>query len=271
MKRLVMILIFCGSGLAALSAQAQNSPHLGCRVHPKDIPVVGTRAVLAAVEDKESLPDSMNVQADMDAELSSANSLGQGTFEGYYRPREDGFYSVLPIPIFGFELSRDRNLIYVCAHGDTDSKKNHFTIYLMRGFHLDPLHYGTIIGDLLSKPKLEVKPLSPVLVPLGSLQSQFKGVGQLIFLPFQLFAWQLTAVTVVQRLFSNVIGDISGMAIERIIITEDTLEVASGIDLEHPEKARWKKSFDLKVLQDSAAPRSSTASPSSSSFLFNTN
>lgn len=260
MKKILLVLCALSSSLAV----AQISPHRGCLVHPKDIPVVGTRAVLAAVEDKESLPDSMNVQADVDAEISDTTSLGQGTFEGYYRPREDGFYSVLPIPIFGFELSRDRNLIYVCAHGDTDSKKNHFTIYLMRGFHLDPLHYGTIIGDLFSKPKLEVKALSPVLVPLGRLQSQLpRGAGQLIFLPFQLFAWQLTAVTVVQRLFSNVIGDISGMSIERIILTEDTLEIASGVDLEHPEKARWKKSFDLKALARAVPP----TAPNTPSFL----
>jgi hypothetical protein len=240
-----MIKWTCGLFLLFSLRVLAESPHLGCLIHPRDLTSVGTRAVKAAIDLKQSLPESMNVQADIDATFTEQSIDGDITWEGFYRPERNGFYTVLPLPLFGFELSRDRNVIYVCAHLDRDVSKQHFTVYLMRGYHLDPTTLNTVIGNLFSKAQLKVSALSPVILPLGSLDREGKS-SDIIHLPWKMFSWQFAVVGGIQRLVSNVVGGVSGLSVERIILTNDRLELASGIDLNNPEKAFWKRTINFR-------------------------
>jgi hypothetical protein len=219
----------------------------GCTIPPNEISNVATRILKVANDDSNSLDDSMNITADFEGDFSGEDAKLNGTWEGFYRPEENGFYSVLPIPLFAFELSRDRNVLYVCAHVDPDPAKQHFTLYFMRGYHLDKTKFGTILGDIFHRPQLEIAPLAPVLIPVGSISKKVpKGLATIIFFPLiQAFGIQSLAFEGIQRLVTSALGDISGISIERIVMTPTYIELSSGIDLNDPTKSKWKKRIPI--------------------------
>lgn len=239
MKLLIFIL------LTTLGIQAQALEY-GCQLHPKDLNEMGTRMVKSFAARKQSVPNSLVVTSDFEVGSSGNESestqYAKGTLEGFYRPAQDDFYSLIPIPILGIALSRERNMIYVCAHYDTDPRKTHVTVYMLRGYYLDPTSLGTVIGNLASGPRLEVKPLTAALVDINSIRKDF--LHFLKWIP--LIDIGLNATNGIQRLLVNLIGDFTGVGVERLTMTMEGVEIASGINLKNPEKATIKKfiSFD---------------------------
>ncbi|MFS4459205.1 hypothetical protein [Bdellovibrio sp. HCB2-146] len=241
MKSLIFIL------LTVVGLQAQALEY-GCKFHPKELNEKGTNMVKAFAARKQSVPESLPVTP-LQIEYAESNSgeetsqVAKGTLEGFYRPAEDDFYSLIPIPVLGIALSRERNMIYVCAHYDSmDPKKTHVTVYMLRGYYLDPTSLGTVIGNLASGPRLEVKPLTAALVDINFIRKDFLHI--LKWIPFVDVG--LNATNGIQRLLVNMVGDFTGIGVERLTMTMDGVEIASGIDLKRPEKATIKKfiSFD---------------------------
>jgi len=238
MKILALALIF----FTAVRAQALE---YGCQLQPKNIGPVGSRMVKAFTDKKQSVPDSLVLTADFEGETSfgaTPDKDMRGTLEGFYRPREDDFYSLLPIPALGISLRRERNMIYVCAHYDQDPKKTHATIYMLRGYHLDPTGLGTLIGDLFKGPQLQVKPLTASLVDISGLRRDF--LFLLRWLP--MLDLGLAATDGIQRLITVVVADFAGVGVERLTMTPEGVEIATGVDLKNPRKATIKKFIAFK-------------------------
>lgn len=207
----------------------------GCQLKPNQLNEVGTRFVKVAKSKKQSLPNSITITSNFSGEwnTNSGKNKMDGTVEGFYRPEVDDYYSIIPLPLFGVAISRDRNVVYICAHVDPDPKKTHFTAYMMRGFDMDPNSFGNFIGDLFTGPSLKVKPLAASLIGITEVRKRF-----LFWLNwFPLFNAGLEATDGIQRFIASKIGDFTGFGVERITLTKEYVEIASGIDLDNPTKA----------------------------------
>lgn len=238
MKSLLLLMIM-------MSTTPLLALEYGCRMKPNQLGEVATRTLVNFHNEKKSMPDSMLVTMDVDGEVDATGHPtqvdGYGTVEGFYRPIEDDFYSVIPIPILGVALSRDRNIIYICAHYDSDPKKTHVTVYMMRGHHLDETKISTLVGDLIYDPKVKVMPLTASVLGVGKMRKTF--LFWLNWIP--LLDVTSDILDGLQRLLANALGDFVGIGVERIVLTNDYVEISSRIDLDNPSKARILKKIDL--------------------------
>lgn len=242
LKLLVIFILLNSVNTYALEA--------GCKIQPRDLNKVATRAVKKFAAKGESLPDSLVITSEFSAVISSdpvtTDQKFFGTLEGFYRPLDDDYYSILPIPILGMHLSRARNVIYLCAHYDKDPKMTHLTLYAMEGFHLDPTSLQTIIGDTFSGPKLKVQPLPATIVGLSTFRKFFAKI--LRWFPLGDFSFK--TIDALQRFIASILGDITGVGVERVVLTSEYVQVASGIDLNNPDKAMITKTFHLNDTEE---------------------
>jgi hypothetical protein len=257
MKALLIFAFFICAIFFSKGARAEGYRH-ECRIQPRDIPVIGTRAIKAARADKASLDDSLLIQSNFSGRISDSESEGELTIEGYFRPMANGFYPVLPLPLFGFEFSRAKDVIYVCAHITPDPAKQEITVYFLRGSQMDPPSIGTIFQDVFSKPEMQVRGKAPVLIPLGTISSG-GGLPDIIQLPFKIITFPLSVYEGVQGILAQIFGGMTGFSIDRLVLKDSTLEIASGVDLERPERARIKNVIDLKKV---AIPKRDEIQPS---------
>jgi len=217
----------------------------GCQIDPKNLNEAATKAVVNYYRQKQSVPNALIVTSEFEAEWSGTEEEPEqkmyGTLEGFYRPQENDYYSILPVPILGMSLSRQENMIYICAHFNEDPAKTHFTAYLFRGNHLDPLRFGNFIGDFGSSPKLKIKPLPASIVGIGKVRRQLSRT----FRWMPLFDLGLQATEQIQGLVVKALGDFSKVGVERITMTQEYIEIASGVDLGNPSKARLQKKINF--------------------------
>ena len=215
-----------------------------CLVKPKDIEALTNRMLVAHQEEKKIFPDSSVIQFEAEGSLSGNGSQQDGTFEGIFRPEQDGYFSLTPLPILVVELNRTRELIYVCAHASSQNpQENYFMIYFLRGYNMGPSNLSSFFGDLVFN-SVKVKPVG--IVPLGliAFKNIFKGHGS--FNPLGLFLIPIEVTQAVQNGLSNAISTFSKVGVERIIVTKDNIELASGVKLETPEKVLYRKNIPLK-------------------------
>ena len=237
------VFIFLMGILSSLSAVALE---YGCMLQPNQLNETGTRLVKKAHAQDRSLDDAIIVKSELTGKIKSFDNEKKnkmnGTIEGFFRPQDDEYYSILPVPMFGVLLSRDRHVLYICAHVDDDPKKTHFTVYLMLGYDMDPNNWANFFGDLFAPTQLTVKPATLSVLGLSEIRKKFLFLVD--WLP--LFEFGFETVSAIQRLISNVIGDITEMGIERITVTNEYVELAGGVNLDHPEKATLVKRYPLK-------------------------
>jgi hypothetical protein len=229
MKQLLALVIL----LIGFKAQALE---FGCQLKPSEINDVGTRMVKAYSDKGQSVPDSLVIASEFEAEVSSdpaSNKYAMGTLEGFYRPVDDDFYSLIPIPVLGVALSRDRNMVYLCAHFDKDPAKTHITVYMLRGFKLDPTTLSTVVGNAANGPSLKIRPLTAALVDITRIRKEF--LSFLKWIP--LLDVGLEATNGIQRILSNLLGDFTGVGVERLTMTTEGVEIATGVILQNPGKA----------------------------------
>ncbi len=218
----------------------------GCMLKPIQIDGYGSNLVKRVHAQNRSLPDSITIRSDFSGEINSFEDTSKnktiGTIEGFYRPQIDDYYSVLPIPMFGVALSRDTQVLYICAHIDEDPNKTHFTVYMLRGYHLDKTKLGTIISNTLHGPGMKVKPATVSVLGLNEIRKEL-----LFWMEwFPVFQWSFQAIVGLQRLLFDVIGDITELGIERITLTKDHVELAGDIDLNKPDKPGFVKIIPFK-------------------------
>lgn len=222
---LALAILFLG-----VKAQALE---FGCQLKPSDINSVGTRMVKAYADKRQSVPDSLVITSDFESDFSSDGKTAEGTLEGFYRPVDDDFYSLIPIPVLGVALSRDRNMIYLCAHLDKDPAKTHVTVYMLRAYYLDPSTFSTVVGNATNGPSLKIRPLTAALVDITRIRKEF--LSFLKWIP--LLDVGLEATNGLQRILSNLLGDFTGIGVERLTMTNEGIEIATGVILQNPSKS----------------------------------
>lgn len=218
----------------------------GCDLHPSELNDLATKTAETFRSQKKSFPESLLItvkfEGTLSTEIPSPDNPLYGTVEGFYRPLEDAYYSVIPIPILGVALSRDKNVLYSCAHFDEDPQKTHLTIYMMRGSKLDPLSLGNILSQMSFNRKLEVKPLTASLLGVNEIRDRFLAITA--WIPIFNLGYQITDG--LQSILANALGDFSGLGVERITLTMDYIEIASGVDLKNPRTARMIRTIRFK-------------------------
>lgn len=214
----------------------------GCSLQPRELNAFGTKVTSAVAKMKTSVPKNIPLQSEFEFETKQGEKKFYGTFEGFFRPQNDDFFSIIPVPILGFDVTKDRIVLYVCAHYSEKKEESHMTIYFLRGYHLDPPTFGTFFGNLVYDPQMKVKPVPATLLGIGEIKMFFLQIFR--FIPFVDIYFE--TFSLVQRFFANMLGDVTGFGVERIELTEDFLRVSSGVNLASPREARFSKTFKIK-------------------------
>lgn len=215
----------------------------GCELQPSEIGEYGTQRIIQVQKNEKSLPGAIPIQTNVEYNFSSlTGSTTYGTMEGFFRPAEDDFISLIQLPVLGFDVSRDRIVVYICAHSNPDPQKSHFTVYFLRGYHMDPATFGNFWGNMINKPHMKIRPVPASILGIGSIKKFFYGI--LRYIPFSSIYFD--GWSVIQRGLVNLLGDVTGVGIERVEITSEYIKFSSGINLASPREALFKKTFNLK-------------------------
>ncbi|WP_413291097.1 hypothetical protein [Bdellovibrio sp. HCB337] len=238
--RISALLIVLFSSLQVLAAQ----PGQHCLIKPLYLESLANKMLKAHQDEKMIFPDSSVIQFEAAGNISSSGTAQDGTFEGIFRPEEDGQFSLTPLPILVVDLKRTRELVYVCAHSSSKNpKENYLILYFMRGYSLGPSTAGSFIGDLLfSSVKVKPVTLSPLgLLPVKKLFSNENGIN-----PLGIFLIPIVITDTIQKGLMNAVSTFSKIGVERITITYDNIELATGVDLIEPAKSLYSKDIPLK-------------------------
>lgn len=225
-----------------ISAQARAFEQ-GCSLRPNQLNEFGNNLVTSFHSQKKPLPEVLLLETSFEGEFSSKDGLrATADFEGFFRPSEDEFLSLTPLPIFGLDLSRERIVVYICAHLDPNPKNTHLTLYFLRGYHLSSVNFANFWGDLFHKPSLKVAAIPASLFGTSVIKRYFLKIFKYIPFASSLFD---TAGSV-QRFFANLFGDLTGLGVERVEMTPEIVTVASGVNLDSPRKVKIQKSFKIE-------------------------
>jgi hypothetical protein len=224
----------------------------GCNLRPAMIPEVGSRLIRQYNERNLSFPNHVNLRTNVKVGFRSRGGVAEksvtsGTVEGFYRPAQNADYSYFALPIFNFQLNRDHDVVYLCAHDDPDPKKSHVTLYILQGYRLEPLDFTSQWQDLFNKAQMRA----------GSVKVKAIGMGMMDELnPFPLLdsiplLSQIKDIpTQILESLNRAIGEFvalpMGAQIERVVLTSDYIELDTDVDLLHPEQARVFFRFDFK-------------------------
>ncbi|MBL7544137.1 MAG: hypothetical protein JNL11_09985 [Bdellovibrionaceae bacterium] len=214
----------------------------GCKYKPNQLNDYGTGITKIVSNEKRSLPDYIPIQSEFEIERTNGKTKFYGTYEAFLRPADDDFLSILPIPILGFDVSRERIVVYICAHYTEQPEDSHLTIYFLRGYHIDPPTINNFLGDWVSGPSLTVKPVPASLLGISEVQKFFLKIFRYIpFVDLYFETWSL-----LQRVVANALGDVTGFGVERIELTPTSVRVASGVNLNSPRDTRFSRTFQIK-------------------------
>lgn len=233
---LVTILILFGLKSQVYAFEA------GCSLKPNQLNEYGTKITEIVDSKNGSLPDTIPLQSDFRISSRGGQKTYKGTFEGFFRPLIDDFISITPLPFVGFDISRDRVVLYVCAHYSDKKEDNHVTIYFLRGYHIDPKNLRNFIGDYIYDPSLKVKAVPATLIGISEFRKFFVQIFRI--LPFVDIYFE--TISLLQQALAGFIGDITGLGVERIEITDKFVRVSSIVDLNSPRDARRTTTFTPK-------------------------
>lgn len=229
-------------GALLLVSHVVQALETGCQFQPGQLNEFGSRITLLVDKENRSLPHKIPIQSEFELKLHDGVLNYYGTFEGFFRPQEDNFFSLVPVPILGFDVSKERVVVYICAHYTENPEDSHMTIYFMRGHHIDPINLNNFVGDIFYDPSLKVKAVPASLIGISEFRKFFLQIFRYIpFVDVYFETWSL-----LQTVFANAIGDITGIGVERIELTRTYLRVSSGVNLNSPREARISRTFKLK-------------------------
>lgn len=235
MKRIFLIFFFLALNSLALEHK--------CKLQPHQINGYGTGIVEKVAQKNISLPEAIPLQTEFEVDYDSLNGNNvYGTFEGFYRPSEDDFLSLTELPVLGFDVSKERIIVYICANYDPNPKKTHLTIYFLRGYHIDPTTFSNFWGDMINKPHMKIRPVPASLLGISKIKKFFLKIFR--FIPFSSVYFDTWSL--VQRAIANLLGDVTGFGVERIEATAEYVKVSSGVNLDSPRESLYKKTFKIK-------------------------
>lgn len=242
-------LVVCAAAFAM--GQSAFALEHGCAIHPSQIEGYGSYLVQRAASESRALQDSLVVRFFLGASVRSGGRTSNPTiFEGYFRPLRDDLFSLLPVPLIGIQLSRTRDMFYVCANLSPSARETHVTIYMLKGYHLEDQRWITSIDEWFMAPQVRVAPMTVSLTALGAAGSLLEGsIGQIPLLGL-IGRIPARGLQGLNGLFGRAVADFAGIGVERITITANSVEIASGVDLQNPANARV-----LRVIPFESSPR----------------
>lgn len=265
MKKSCSVKMFWLLAILFSMTRVASAFEMGCKIQPSQLNDYATGLTKIIAQEKRSLPDNIPVNSGIKFSMSNGIKKYTGSFEAFFRPSEDDFISFIPfLPLIGADVSRDRVVLYICAHVTENPEDTHMTIYFLRGYNLDylsmtsePWRVGTIVANKIYGPQLKVKAVPASLVGIGEVRKFFLKVFR--YIPFVDIYFE--TFSLVQRVIANAFGDITGLGVERIELTRSFLRISSVVNLDSPREARVTKSFKLKVPE--LGPGAKAAAPSS--------
>jgi hypothetical protein len=188
--------------------------------------------------ENHDLPEAYLNQIEFEGQFTSEGQKYSGVIEGFYRPLKDEQFSILPTAIAAVELKRNDHLIYVCGEVDETSAFKLEIYFLGKTTHNSDVK--DFINQLTTKDEIRVVPLQLSILNLGlnGKPNTVKNIIKLFILPYYLQAKIFSG-------FANIFSIISGVNVERVILTDKNLQIAGGIDLDHPDQPRFSKTIDL--------------------------
>lgn len=225
-----------------------------CSLMPNQINAYATKMAQEVHSQNTNLPDSIILQTKVEMQFDSKKgSKFYGTVEGFFRPAEDDFISPTQLPVLGFDLTRDRIVLYVCANYDENPANTHFTVYFLRGYRIDNLKYridklkysnffsDIINGDIINGAVMKISPVPASLIGISKIKKFFLDIFKYIpFSDIYFDSWNL-----VQQFVANLFGDVTGVGVERIEITPEYFKISSKVNLDSPRDAWISKTFLL--------------------------
>ncbi len=235
--------------LSATAALAQEPSD--CRIPPSRLDATATLLLRDFASSDSSLPDRLVIGNSVRAASPEGGRPAgvRAVHEAFYRPLEDATYALLPLPIFGVKVTRSRHVLYACARADTGAGTRELTVYVMRGHHLDPSSLGTIFGDIFNDAEIKVAPVPVSPIDLAQLNESFLGIFRRIPLIGDLLKLPGIPIRMVQAIADRLTADFIGLGVERIVLTEKYIELAVGVDLSDPSRARKIRRIDLREAQ----------------------
>ncbi|MDG0817221.1 hypothetical protein [Bdellovibrio svalbardensis] len=215
MKSLLLILLFFAPILS----------HGKCLVPAGDIEAISQKILWQGIDGEEQ--NTALIQGNVSGTISDSEeeSFGEGDYEVYVRPDEDGAFQVLPLPLFMVEMKKDRDSVYLCAHFDSkDAAKTEIVMYFLRNNR--------------------IKPITPKPLPLMGIKNIFK--NRLRRTPLVLIGAPFAIVEKVQEVLTNIWGDLTKLGVDRIRITSTEIQLYSGGDPGQFDSYVLKKVIPLK-------------------------
>ncbi|MCM2281546.1 MAG: hypothetical protein NDI61_06840 [Bdellovibrionaceae bacterium] len=231
------------------SDRTANLP--SCALKSTDLNAKSTLILKDFAESDGSLPDRMIIGNSIRLYSGDGETPGgmRAVQEAFYRPLKDATYAVLPLPILGVEVTRDRHVLYVCGRADMGAGAYEVTLYIMKGYHLDPSDLSTIFGNIFNAAEIKVAPVSISTINLAQLNNGILSIFNDIPIIRQLIRLPQIPILVAQAIATRLYSDFAGLGVERVILTEKYIELATGVDLENPTRARKIRRIDLKKAQ----------------------
>lgn len=183
----------------------------------------------------EKWPDSTIVNLSVAGELLGQELQFSAIGEAFIKPEEDIQFSIVPTNLASVQLDKDKHLIYVCAEVKDNSQ---FRIELdFLGKSLSGGLFSKLIHSQAESAKVELMPLKLQVLNIGGDADKKGGLAKLLSIPFAINSKIVSGL-------ANILAGISGVEIERVILTEKQAILEGGIDLDKPEAARFRKVVD---------------------------
>lgn len=219
-----------------------------CLIKPDQIGPTAQKIFVVNKQDHQYFPNESVLQMDVESQISLQDGQFKNqsvlTFEGFFRPDESNMFSVLPIPLFVAQLERERHVVYVCAHKEeANPSQDYIIVYFLTGYRISRPTMSTFIGDMLFD-SIDVKPIS--LVPIGTIPFRHLIENKLKGSPFVLLAVPVDLFTQLQNMVVHVLSFFTGIGVERITVTDQNINLASGINLKKPQTAVTSIDMPLK-------------------------
>lgn len=226
--------------------KAKASVEEHCSLKPNQLSAVATQILKNSQKDNDGeagFPSTVVIQSNVSGQISSDENAKTiiATYEAFARIENSGNFSVLPIPLANVELNHERDIVYICAHVEPDSRHNFLEIYFLTGYRLGQTTLKSAIGDLFFN-SVKVAPVSISPVGFDMVSNLFEGDDSFFLADIAMIPLDIASQA--QRILMSAVKTIfPSSGIERIIMTKSEVIFSAGVDLDNPKKTL----FDYKI------------------------
>jgi hypothetical protein len=218
---------------------------LGCKFSPAEINAKATNIVKERKKSNTPVEDNMHVYTGFKGKLLTDEIDYRFNGEGILRPLQSASYVIIKPLLLTAKFSRKHDAVYICAHDDDDIMKTHATIYFLHGYGIERSGIKNDISNLFHPQSLVISPIRLSVFGVSQGLHEISAVFGHIPIINILAALPLDILKSIQNDVMGAISEIGGLGVERIVLRADTIEIATGIDINDPTKAKIIKTIPL--------------------------